>query len=534
MKSFVGALLLALGAVHPSNALVASNAAGVRRVASISGGATGSERGPAPLHAATLSTSTQASNAEAGASSPRAQKAAAKDAYADALMADLREKYAHQPTFLQAVEECAEALGPLLEGDSIEADRHRRALTALVEPERTIGFRVAWRDRDGVVRQNRAWRVQFSSALGPYKGGLRFHPSVDEGVLKFLGFEQIFKNALTGLGMGAGKGGSDFDPRGKTDAEVHAFCEAFMRELVRHIGEHTDVPAGDINVGGREIGYLYGAYKKLANRDASVLTGKGALWGGSLLRPEATGYGAVYFGLEALQGERGHGYDGLRCVVSGSGNVAQYAAEKLMDLGASVLSLSDSAGAIYKEAGLTRDDLAAIMAAKNVDRARLSALDIDGAAYVAGSVWHTLEASVGGRVDAAFPCATQNEVDADGARALVDKGCFGVFEGANMPCERDAIAVFKEHRVVYGPGKAANAGGVGVSGLEMAQNAARDKWSSKTVDDKLRGLMASIYSDCVAAAPPKTSASDMTDLEKGANCAGFVKVADAMDQLGWI
>ena len=452
-----------------------------------------------------------------------------------AILADIRKKFAHQPLFLQAVHECAESVAPLLAGDSAAADRNRRAFAAMAEPERCVSFRVSWRNAQGVLEHNRGWRVQYNSALGPYKGGLRFHPTVDEGTLKFLGFEQIFKNALTGLAMGGGKGGSDFDPRGRADSEVAAFCAAFMGELSRHIGPDTDVPAGDINVGGREIGYLFGAYKKIANKDQSVLTGKGLDWGGSLIRPEATGYGCVYFAREALANELGiASFTDCRCAVSGSGNVAQFAAEKLLELGACVVSLSDSKGHLVKDAGFDADDLAALAAARNVDRVSLevAAPRVAGAAYAPGSLW----ANVGGlRVDAAFPCATQNEIHADAAQALVDGGCVGVFEGANMPSTRSAVAVFKKEGLVYGPGKAANAGGVGVSGLEMAQNAARGRWTREAVDAKLEAMMKDIYGACAEHAPAGgLGASGVRDLEVGANRASFLKVAAAMDDLGWI
>ena len=341
---------------------------------------------------------------------------------------------------------------------------------------------------------------------------------------------QVFKNSLTGLAMGGGKGGSDFDPRGRSDAEVHAFCQAFMLELSRHIGPDTDVPAGDINVGGREIGYLFGAYKKIMNKDQSVLTGKGLNWGGSLIRPEATGYGCVYFGEFALKGERGLAMKGLKCVVSGSGNVAQYTVEKLIELGALPVSVSDSGGCLVKPAGLTTADLAVLIRAKTVDRVRLEAVasKIPGSTFTKGSIWSNLPA----KIDAAYPSATQNEVDAAAATALVEAGCKGVFEGANMPCTRDAVAVLKRGDVVYGPGKAANAGGVGVSGLEMAQNASRANWSRAEVDGKLKDMMAGIYAAAVANAPPKAGA--VRDLEVGANRAGFLKVASAMHDLGWI
>jgi len=443
-------------------------------------------------------------------------------------MATLKAKYPHEPTFLQAVEECAEALAPILEGTSAEADRNRRCFAAMVEPERLIQFRVSWRNAKGDLEHNRGWRVQFNSALGPYKGGLRFHPTVTADILKFLGFEQVFKNSLTGLAMGGGKVGSDFDPRGRTDAEVHSFCNAFMGELSRHIGPDTDVPAGDINVGGREIGYMFGAYKRIMNKDQSILTGKGLNWGGSLIRPEATGYGCVYFGQCAFKGERGLGMSGLKCVVSGSGNVAQYTVEKLIELGACPVSVSDSAGCLIKPSGLTTADLAVIIKAKTVDRIRLSAVKLAGAKYVAGSIWANLPAAV----DAAYPSATQNEIDATAAKALVKAGCKGVFEGANMPCSREAVAVFKAGDVVYGPGKAANAGGVGVSGLEMAQNASRANWTREVVDVKLQEMMAGIYDAAVAHAPAKTGA--VRDLEVGANRAGFLKVAAAMSDFGWI
>merc|ERR1719498_1157921 len=394
----------------------------------------------------------------------------------------------------------------------------------LVEPERVIQFRVPWLDKNGVQQVNRGFRVEYSSSLGPYKGGLRFHPTVNLGVIKFLGFEQVFKNSLTTLPMGGGKGGSDFDPKGKTDAEVMRFCQAFMMELQRHIGPNTDVPAGDIGVGGREIGYMYGMYKKIRNESTGVLTGKALEYGGSLIRPEATGYGAVYFAQEALKGLRNTDLKGKLCTVSGSGNVAQYTVEKLLDLGAVPLTMSDSNGTIYKADGITRELLQEVMDLKEKRRERLSALDLNawkGVEYHAGKKpWH-----VAPKAQVAFPSATQNEINGEDAKAMVAKGCICVSEGANMPSDAAAIDVYVEGGVTYCPGKAANAGGVAVSGLEMSQNSMRLSWTREEVDGKLQRIMADIFQACKSAAEEYGKPGD---LQMGANIAGFLKVARAM------
>jgi len=438
---------------------------------------------------------------------------------------DLRRKYQHQPVFLQAVEEMAIALEPLF-ADPQKGEFYQRAFVVMTEPERTISFRVPWEDDAGNMRFNRAWRVEFNSALGPYKGGLRFHPTVDEGILKFLGFEQCFKNALTGLPMGGGKGGSDFDPKGKSDAEVRRFCESFMTELARHIHPSTDVPAGDIGVGGREIGYMYGQYKRLTNRHGEgVLTGKSILFGGSHIRPEATGWGVVYISKLAIERQLGRSLEGARCAVSGSGNVAQYAAQKLMQFGAKVITMSDSNGVLVFDDGMTQNDWNEIIHAKQVQRARLHTIEdkVSGRYVPNESPW-----SLNLELDFAYPCATQNEVDKDDAESLVKHGLNGLFEGANLPTSMAAQQVLRDNAEscpLYIPGKASNAGGVGVSGFEMSQNAQRLQWKPEEVDEKLQELMSNIYDQIV-------SAGDT--LENGSNRAGFIKVADAMKQLGWV
>ena len=435
----------------------------------------------------------------------------------------VREQNPAEPEFHQAVEEVLESVGPYLERNP-ELARHK-LLERLVEPERVLMFRVPWVDDRGEVQVNRGYRIEMNSALGPYKGGLRFHPTVTLGVLKFLAFEQVFKNALTGLPLGGGKGGSDFDPKGRSDGEVMRFCQAFMSELYRHIGADTDVPAGDIGVGGREIGFLFGMYKKLANRFDGVLTGKGPNWGGSRIRPEATGYGCVYFTAEMLA-TRDQDLEGKRVAISGSGNVAQYAAEKALQLGATVVSMSDSSGVLLLEDGLTRDDLDEVFALKNQRRGRLSELaDRAGADYRDGErPWKHVQ------VDVALPCATQNELDADDARALVDSGCVAVAEGANMPTTPDAIEVFHDARLLHAPGKASNAGGVAVSGLEMSQNSLRISWSRDEVDQRLHGIMRDIHAQCVA----HGEREGHVDYVQGANIAGFVKVAGAMHDQGLV
>ncbi len=446
-----------------------------------------------------------------------------QNAYAQRVMASLEKSSGHESEFLQSVTEVLETLTPLLDRDS--KYEKNSILERVVIPERTIMFQVPWIDDKGNIQVNQGYRVQFNSAIGPYKGGLRFHPSVNLSILKFLGFEQIFKNSLTTLPMGGGKGGSNFDPKGKSDREVMAFCQSFMRELYRHIGPDTDVPAGDIGVGGREIGYLFGQYKKIVNNNSCVLTGKGLNWGGSLIRPEATGYGNVYFAAEMLK-TRDLSFDGLRVLVSGSGNVAQYAIQKATQLGAKVISCSDSNGSIIDEDGIDAEKLAYIFELKNVRRGRISeyAEVFKGAKYVANARPWQLAAA-----DVALPCATQNELDLEDAKALVKNGCFCVSEGANMPTTLEATAFLLANNVLFAPGKASNAGGVATSGLEMSQNAMRLNWSSEEVDKKLHGIMINIHNAA------RTAASEFGQPDNyvmGANIAGFRKVADAMISLG--
>ncbi len=423
----------------------------------------------------------------------------------------------HETEFLQAVEEVAEVIVPFVEANP----RYKKAriLDRLVEPERVIQFRVPWVDDQGEIQVNRGFRVEFNSAIGPYKGGLRFHPSVNLSVLKFLGFEQVLKNSLTTLPMGGGKGGSDFNPKGKSDLEVMRFCQSFMTELYRHIGPNTDVPAGDIGVGGREIGYMFGQYKRLKNEFTGVLTGKGLGWGGSLMRPEATGYGAVYFA-ESMLNTRGESFQGKTVVISGAGNVAQHACEKATALGAKVVTLSDSGGFIYDPAGIDEEKLAWIKALKNERRGRIReyAEQFEGVEYHAGKrPW-----GIAGEI--ALPCATQNELNGEEAKTLVANGCICVAEGANMPSTPEAIHHFLASKILFGPGKAANAGGVATSGLEMSQNSLRLSWSAEEVDRRLRDIMASIHTACTTYGKD----GDFIDYVKGANIAGFVKVADAM------
>ncbi len=435
----------------------------------------------------------------------------------DAFMERLAAKNPSQPEFIQAVQEVAESVMPIIE--STPAYRNAKLLERLVEPERVIMFRVPWVDDRGEVQVNRGFRVEMNSAIGPYKGGLRFHPTVNLGLLKFLAFEQVFKNALTTIMMGGGKGGSDFDPKGKTDNEVMRFCHSFMSELYRHIGPDTDVPAGDIGVGGREIGFLFGQYKKLANRFCGVLTGKGLAFGGSLIRPQATGYGSVYFAQEMLA-TRKEEIKGKTAAVSGSGNVAQFTTQKILELGGKVVTLSDSGGTIVDPDGINEEKLDWVMALKNVRRGRISeyAEKFKGADYLPNKrPWHV-------KCDLAFPSATQNEISAADARTLVGNGCICVSEGANMPTEPEGIDVFMEAKILYGPGKAANAGGVAVSGLEMAQNSQFYQWRSEEVDGRLQGIMRSIHENCV-----RYGRQDgFVNYVQGANIAGFVKVADAM------
>lgn len=435
----------------------------------------------------------------------------------------IKSRDSHEREFIQAVTEVLESLEPTVgkHPEFVDAGIYDR----IVEPDRVIMFRVPWVDDNGNVHVNRGFRVQFNNAIGPYKGGLRFHPTVNLGIIKFLGFEQIFKNSLTTLPMGGGKGGSDFDPKGKSDAEVMRFCQAFMRELFRHIGDDVDVPAGDIGVGGREIGYLYGYYKKLKNEHTGVLTGKGLEFGGSLIRPEATGYGSVYFAGEMLT-TRGKSFEGKVAAVSGAGNVAQYTVEKLIELGAKPISFSDSSGCIVDEAGIDKDKLAFVMELKNKRRGRIKEYaDKYNVPYYDGkSIWDVIK-DEGIKLDLAFPSATQNEINGEHARALVENGCILVCEGANMPSEPEAIDIYKQNNILYGPAKAANAGGVAVSGLEMSQNSIRYSWTREEVDSRLHNIMKSIHKSCVDAAEYYGSPGDY---QVGANIAGFIKVANAM------
>ena len=439
-------------------------------------------------------------------------------------MNSVRSKNSHETEFLQAVQEVAEAVIPFME----EHPKYKsfKILDRIVEPERTILFRVPWLDDKGEIQVNRGYRVEFNSAIGPYKGGLRFHPSVNLSILKFLGFEQTFKNSLTTLPMGGGKGGSDFDPKGKSDNEVMKFCQSFMTELCRHIGPDTDVPAGDIGVGGREIGYMFGQYKRIRNEFTGVLTGKGRNWGGSLIRPEATGYGTVYFAKEMLA-TKNDSFKGKIVAVSGSGNVAQYATEKATQLGAKVVTLSDSEGYIYDSEGITAEKLAFVMELKNVKRGRISeyATKYPSAKFVAGKrPWEV-------KVDIALPCATQNELNEAEAKALIANGVKCVAEGANMPSTPEAITAFQAAKVQFAPGKASNAGGVATSGLEMSQNSLRLSWTAEEVDSKLHGIMVSIHTACVQYGKDTDGTIDYV---KGANIAGFVKVADSMIDQGLV
>jgi len=417
--------------------------------------------------------------------------------------------------FLQAVEEVAEAVIPVLKKHS--RFDGKKILERMVEPERVISFRVPWTDDAGDVQVNRGYRIEMNSAIGPYKGGLRFHPSVNLSILKFLAFEQVFKNALTTLPMGGGKGGSNFDPKGKSDNEIMRFCQSFMTELCKHIGPNTDIPAGDIGVGGREIGYMFGQYKRIRNEFTGVLTGKGLGWGGSLIRPEATGYGNVYFANNMLS-VNGDSFKGKTVVISGSGNVAQYSCEKATELGAKVISMSDSSGYIYDKDGIDSDKLAFIMNLKNVKRGRIKEYaDQYGCEFHEGRPWSI-------KCDIAFPCATQNELDQDDANTLVSNGCICVSEGANMPSTPEAIEVFLSAKILFAPGKASNAGGVATSGLEMSQNSLRMNWTREEVDTKLKTIMDEIHSQCVE----HGKEGEYINYVKGANIAGFLKVADAM------
>ncbi|MCH2233215.1 MAG: NADP-specific glutamate dehydrogenase [Crocinitomicaceae bacterium] len=439
----------------------------------------------------------------------------------DAFMDYAKSKNGHESEFLQAVLEVAEAIVPFIE----ENPKYQglNLLERIIEPERTLIFRVPWIDDNGKTQVNRGFRVEFNSAIGPYKGGLRFHPSVNLSILKFLGFEQIFKNSLTTLPMGGGKGGSDFDPKGKSDNEVMRFCQSFMTELARHIGADTDVPAGDIGVGGREIGYMFGQYKRLRNEFTGVLTGKGRNWGGSLIRPEATGYGTVYFAKEMLA-TKSDSFEGKTVVVSGSGNVAQYACEKATQLGGKVVTLSDSKGFIHDPDGIDADKLAWVMDLKNVRRGRIK----EYAEHFPNATFHEGQRPWSINCDIALPCATQNELNGGEASELLSNGCICVAEGANMPSTPEAIAAFHEAKILFAPGKASNAGGVATSGLEMSQNSLRLSWTREEVDEKLHGIMVSIHEACVEFG----TEGDYVDYVKGANIAGFVKVADSMIDQG--
>ncbi len=433
-------------------------------------------------------------------------------------MDEVKTRNGHEPEFIQAVQEVAETVIPYIAKQEIYNGKN--ILLRMVEPERLISFRVAWVDDSGEIHVNRGYRIQMNSAIGPYKGGLRFHPTVNASVLKFLAFEQVFKNSLTTLPMGGGKGGSDFNPKGKSDDEVMRFCHAFMLELNRHIGPNTDVPAGDIGVGAREIGFLFGMYKKIRNEFTGVLTGKGRSWGGSLIRPEATGYGTVYFADSMLK-TKNESFEGKNVVISGSGNVAQYAAEKVLQLGGKVLTLSDSGGYIHDKDGIDDEKLAFVMDLKNNRRGRIS----EYADKYASAEFHKGETPWGVPCDVALPCATQNELDGDDAEKLLKNGCMAVAEGANMPSTPEAIHAFHEAEVLFAPGKASNAGGVATSGLEMSQNSLRISWTREEVDERLKNIMEDIHDSCIEYGKDENGYCNYV---KGANIAGFVKVADAM------
>lgn len=433
-------------------------------------------------------------------------------------MDEVTARNGHEPEFIQAVQEVAETVIPYIAKQEIYNGKN--ILLRMVEPERLISFRVAWVDDAGEIHVNRGYRIQMNSAIGPYKGGLRFHPTVNASILKFLAFEQVFKNSLTTLPMGGGKGGSDFDPKGKSDDEVMRFCHAFMLELNRHIGPNTDVPAGDIGVGAREIGFLFGMYKKIRNEFTGVLTGKGLSWGGSKIRPEATGYGTVYFA-ESMLKTKNETFDGKTVVISGSGNVAQYAAEKAILLGARVVTLSDSSGYIYDKDGLNDEKLAFIMDLKNNRRGRIS----EYADKYASAEFHEGKTPWNVKCDIALPCATQNELNKEDAKNLLKNGCMCVAEGANMPCNADAVHVFNNAKVLFAPGKASNAGGVATSGLEMSQNSLRISWTREEVDERLKDIMKDIHDSCIEYGREEDG---FCNYVKGANIAGFVKVADAM------
>jgi len=449
---------------------------------------------------------------------------------AQEIIAKVKQKDAGQPEFIQAVTEVVESLELVLQKrpDYIK----HKVVERVIEPERVIMFRVPWMDDQGNVQVNRGFRIEMNSAIGPYKGGLRFHPSVNLGILKFLAFEQVFKNSLTTLPMGGGKGGSDFDPKGKSDNEVMRFCQSFMSELFRHIGANTDVPAGDIGVGGREIGFLFGQYKKLRNEFVGVLTGKGLNWGGSLIRPEATGYGAVYFAAEMLATKK-QTLEGKKCIVSGSGNVAQYAIEKLLDLGAKPLTCSDSAGYIFDEKGFDREKLKFLMDLKNVKRGRVKeyADKFKTAAYTPIDPKLDYNPLWNNKADCAFPSATQNEINGKDAQNLIKNGVYVVSEGANMPTTIDGVNIFLDNKILYGPGKAANAGGVATSGLEMSQNSLRLSWSREEVDQRLQNIMKSIHKAAYETAEAYGTPGNYVN---GANIAGFLKVADTMIDQGLV
>ena len=444
--------------------------------------------------------------------------------FVDDFMAELTAKNPAEPEFHQAVLEVAESLEAVL--DKNPKYREAKVLERIAEPERVIMFRVPWVDDKGEIQLNKGYRVEMNSAIGPYKGGLRFHPSVYLGLLKFLAFEQVFKNSLTTLPMGGGKGGSNFDPKGKSDREVMAFCQSFMTELSRHIGDRTDIPAGDIGVGGREIGFMFGQYKRLTKEFTGVLTGKGLGWGGSLIRPEATGYGAVYFAAEMLT-TRSETLEGKTCLVSGSGNVAQYATEKILDLGGKPVTLSDSSGYIYDEAGIDREKLAFVLELKNVKRGRINeyADKYPSAVFTPRDDSKDYNPLWDHKAECAFPCATQNEINAKDAQNLVDNGVYLVSEGANMPTVPEGVNLFVDKKLLYGPGKAANAGGVATSGLEQSQNSLRLSWTREEVDARLHGIMKSIHKQCVDAAAAYGVEGNYV---AGANIAGFLKVANAM------
>ncbi len=440
-------------------------------------------------------------------------------------MEGVKKRNPHQPEFIQAVQEVAEDIFDFMADK--EEYHAQQILRRIAEPDRVVSFRVCWEDDNGNIRVQRGWRVQNNNAIGPYKGGIRFHPSVNESVLKFLGFEQTFKNALTGLPMGGAKGGSNFNPKGKSVREIMRFCQSFMTELYRHIGADIDVPAGDIGVGGREIGYMFGQYKRITNQFTGVLTGKGLEWGGSLIRTEATGYGAVYF-LENMMKHQGRSLDGMTAVISGSGNVATHAAEKIVQLGGKVLTLSDSGGFIHDPDGINQDKIDWVKTHKTHRRGRIE----DYVEEFKGATFHQGATPWAVPCDVALPCATQNELLGDDARKLIENGCCAVSEGANMPCDLDAVHAFKDARLLYAPGKASNAGGVAVSGLEMSQNSLRKSWSEDELQQMLKDIMAGIHDRCLTYGDKGAKEGGYVDYVKGANIAGFKKVADAMLAFG--